>query len=247
MFDVLLKFKTVTGSTNETQEKSETSNDEDEGERKPKQREWEKNKAPWMDELKLKQDKRTSVSPNANVEKKIEKTDKPSPEDIIEPKLKSPGTHEESSPIDMSKSMSAIGNKFKPDSDHVVLRSKSQSQPITITPVRPQSIHSGSPMETKVSPVASNQQKPPIAEKVNLHNKSVSPRSSVEKKTEFVSMKQYMELVDKVTQLESKMERKMAEMQAKIDELQGKLQIESDMRRLFQAELDKVAQCVTQV
>lgn len=201
-----------------------------------------------MEELKLKQDKRTSVSPNTNVEKKIDKLDKPSPEDIIEPKLKSPATHDESSPVDMSKSMSAIGSKFKSESEYVVLRNKSQSQPINVTPVRPQSIHSGSPIETKISPVAPSQsQKPPIAEKINIHSKSVSPRSSVEKKPEFVSMKQYMELVERFTQFEMKMDKKITDMQSKIDELQGKLQIESDMRRLFQAELDKVAQCVTQV
>lgn len=156
----------------------------------------------------------------------------------------------ETSPIDMSKSMSPITKKI-PDNEFVNVNLRNKSQPITITPQRPQTIHtSSSPLETKVSPVIQSHspvQKPPIADKANVEAKTASPRTSIEKKPEFVSMKQYLELVDKVTHIENKMQQKLQEMQAQIDELEGKLKVESDMRRHFQVELEKVAQCVTQV
>lgn len=244
--------------------KSETSNDEDESEKKPKVREWEKNKAPWVAELKQSQAKRTSNVPSAtpNTEhprvKLTPTNDKTSPDEISDSKLKSPIAHDtESSPVDMSKSMSALSTtKIKSiDSEFVILRNKTPSQPITITPVRPQSIHtSTSPLEaTKISPIISSHSavsKPPIAEKtVEPKTTTCLPRSNIDKKSsmEFVSMKQYMELMDRVLQMESRMQQKMHEMQSKIEDLQGKLQIESDKRLVLQDELQKVAQCVTQV
>lgn len=249
---------------------SETSNDEDESEKKPKVREWEKHKAPWVEELKLNQAKRTPpLTPGSADHSRLKLTptsDKgasPSNDDVPESKVKSPFAHDkESSPVDMTKSMSALSStKLKtPTSDTtpdksptgVALRMKSTNPPITTTPNRPQSIHGvnvtnlSAHMPNSQSPSPSA--KPPVAEKVNIDSKGVasSPRPSIEKK-EFVPVRQYVELQERVAQMDTRMEQMFQEMQSAIEELKGKLQVETDMRRLLQAELEKVAQCVTQV
>lgn len=249
---------------------SETSNDEDESEKKPKVREWEKHKAPWVEELKLNQAKRTPpLTPGSAEHSRLKLTptsDKgasPSNDDVPESKVKSPFAHDkESSPVDMTKSMSALSStKLKtPTSDTtpdksptgVALRMKSTNAPITTTPNRPQSIHGvnvtnlSAHMPNSQSPSPSA--KPPVAEKVNIDSKAVtsSPRPSIEKK-EFVPVRQYMELQERVAQMDIRMEQMFQAMQSAIEELKGKLQVETDMRRLLQAELEKVAQCVTQV
>lgn len=259
---------------------SETSNDEEEGgERKPRAREWEKHKAPWVEELKLNQAKRTSTTPpnptsgdNSRLKLTSTPTDKNvSPLEAPETKIRTHSFHQdkESSPVDMSKSMSALtSNKLKtPTSDTttdksptfstgVPMRVKSvASQPIATTPARPQSIHGVAVTnlsETKLStsPASLNQSpspasKPPVAEKVNLDAKLVTAgaRSSLEKKVELVPMKLYLELLDRLTQVEQQFQ----DMQSTMENLKGKLQVETDLRRLLQIELEKVAQCVTQV
>lgn len=87
--------------------------------------------------------------------------------------------------------------------------------------------------------------KPPIADKSNI---AVSPRTSVnvvaiDRKFDYVPMSKYTELLERVSAMESKMN----QLQSQVDELEGRLKVESDLRRHFQVELEKVAQCVTQV
>lgn len=192
--------------------------------------------------MKQNQAKRTSTTPTINA---VKLTPEKTPEQHDDSKK----IENETSPVDMSKSMSSITKKT-PDNEFVVLRNK-PSQPIVITPVRPQSIHtSSSPLENKMSPIVSAHspiQKPPIADKSSVEGKTASPRTSFDKKLEFVSMKQYLELSDRITHVENKMQLKIQEMQSQIDDLEGKLKVESDLRRHFQVELEKVAQCVTQV
>lgn len=241
----------MNGSTDNSEPKSE-SNDEEE-EKKPKIREWEKNKAPWVAELKQNQAKRTSVGPTSTPVSTTERVKlTPTGDKIPDIQEEAKKPHEnDSSPTDMSKSMSILSKKT-PDNEFVVLRNKTASQPISISPVRPQSIHSSSsPLEsTKISPIAPSHtpiSKPPIADKTNVEAKTASPRTSLDKKSEAVSIKQYLELVDRVTHMENRMQQRLQEMQGQIDELQAKLKVESDLRIRIQDDLEKVTQCVTQV
>lgn len=252
----------LNGNAEHLQAAAETSNDE-EDEKKPKVREWEKHKAPWVEELKLNQAKRTSVTPpgpTADARLKLTPTPTDKPEESPEVKQRSPAFQDTSSPVDMTKSMSALSTKLKTTTNDidksptnvVPLRPKS-SQPITTTPVRPQSIHGVAVTNLSTSP-SSNQTpqpaaKPPVAEKINLDAKLITAgsRSSLEKKVDMISLKQYLEMQERLTQMEQKMQQQFLDMQTVIEDLKGKLQIEIDMRRLLQAELEKVANCVTQV
>lgn len=246
---------------------SETSNDEEEGgEKKPKAREWEKHKAPWVEELKLNQAKRTSTTPPNPAGSGDSSRLKLTPTEAPETKIRTHSFHQdkESSPVDMSKSMSALSSKLRSDpptdkcpTTGVAMRVKSvSSPPLSITPARPQSIHGVvvtnlSESKLSTSPAALNNQspspaaKPPVAEKVNLEAKLVTAgaRSSLEKKVELVPMKLYLELLDRLTQVEQQFH----DMQSTIEDIKGKLQVETDMRRLLQNKLAKVAECVTQV
>lgn len=266
--------------------KTDTSNDEEETEKKPLVREWEKNKAPWVAELKQNQAKRTSTSPQTHdVQLRHKVNEKSSPDrqdtsfkmksihvnekstdnEITDPKAKSPIKHIiESSPEIKSTPSSNTPSKTS-EVEQIVLRSRTPTQPIAITPARPQSIHSNSspsdksPLSQSLSPNVRSQVTEKTVGEVKVTNvdfmkssenkttQSILTSRGLDKKVEYVSLKQYTELVDRIAHMETKMNNKLLEMQAKIDELECKLQVESDLRRLFQAELEKVAQCVTQV
>lgn len=75
-------------------------------------------------------------------------------------------------------------------------------------------------------------------------------KASGDANPETIPLKQYSELVQRIEKLESLIELHEQQHQthkAAIEELRGKLQVETDMRMLLQAELEKVAHCVTQV
>lgn len=63
-----------------------------------------------------------------------------------------------------------------------------------------------------------------------------------------VPYKQYTDLLQRIEKLEALVEKQNRSHKAAIEELKDKLQVETDMRMLLQAELDKVVQsCVKQV
>lgn len=206
-----------------------------------------------MAELKINQAKRTSVQPpQTNVTKTPEKMEA-QPETESQKKIE---VVETSPIVDMSKSMSSLTGlsgtqKKESNQEFVVLRSKTPTPSSNIIATRPQSIHAASPgnvssAESRTSPLVP---KPPVADKSNI---TTSPRTSVnvvalDRKIDFVPLSKYNELVDRVTHMETKMNQRLGELQAQIDDLEGRLKVESDLRRHFQVELEKMAQCVTQV
>ncbi|XP_017786503.1 PREDICTED: SH3 domain-containing kinase-binding protein 1-like [Nicrophorus vespilloides] len=189
---------------------------------KPKVPGWDKQKVPWLEEMKQNQAKRTSTSPGPETRNRLTTPDK------LEEK--------ETSPVEMSKSMPM------PTFTKILKTPPSETDKRPAIPThRPQSIEPVKPT-TKISPIAAPMaktpspiiQKPPIVEKP----------SEIKDK---VPMKQYNELLDRLQHLEALVEKQNQVHKMAIDDLRGKLQVETDMRMLLQAELEKVAQCVLQV
>lgn len=131
---------------------------------KPKVREWEKHKAPWLEEMKLNQAKRTSTSPGSD-NSKLKLTPDHAEEESKTCKI---SPFETPSPIDMSKSMPTFTNRLKTPPNELekgttpMLRTK----PIQSVSIRPQTIHTmgggsttdvptpspSKPVSTKLSP-----------------------------------------------------------------------------------------------
>lgn len=201
---------------NGTEEKEAPSVSETDGTpiAKPKLREWEKHKAPWLEEMKQNQMKRTSTSPVP-----------------AEPKLRQ--NSEESKPISANyENVQPIGLKTPPnelEKTSPVVRTK----PIVPTP-------NSKPVVPKETPL------PAAKPKVSPSSKSpiVTP---IGKEEQTVSLRQYSELVGKIERLEALIEKQNAAHQTAIEELKGKLQLETDMRILMQAELEKVSQQVLHI
>lgn len=226
---------------------------------KPKVREWEKHKAPWLEEMKLNQAKRTSTSPGPEQNKlKLTPTDKSVSPEIDENKSSKsplPFDRPSSSPTDMTKSMSTLNNKLKTppnelEKSSVVLRNKAQQQAPPIAG-RPQSIHNSNDQKFSI-----NSANPKVSPAAAPSQNKISPKPVVAEKSpdvrgggdfESVSSKQYLELVQRLEKLENLVQQQHQTYKAAIEELKGKLQVEIDMRNLLQAELEKFSQCVMQV
>lgn len=224
---------------------NEISHEHSESEVKPKVREWEKHKAPWLEEMKLNQAKRTSTSPGPEqmrpkLTPTADKSASPEVEEVKSSKV-SPFDKPSGSSLDMSKSMSAITNRSKTppnelEKNPVILRSR-PAQLIPQTTQRPQTV-SEAP-KPKISP--------------SLYNNHNKPKASEDKTSDFkldvseIPTKDYIELLQRIEKLEALVHQQNQAHKLAIEELKGKLQVETDMRRLLQAELDKVSQCVMQV
>lgn len=187
---------------------------------KPKLREWEKHKAPWLEEMKLNQAKRTSTSPGPE-QNKLKLT--PSEDDLTSPK--DGGT----SPVDMSKSMSALSRlKISPsDTDkfsNVAIRNKPLIQPV---PMRPHTINEAQQKPKHTSPIP----KP----KPSLENSN---------ETEYVSYKQYSELLERLESLEILVKKQNEQFTIAIEDLKNKLLAETELRVSLQSELEKMGQYV---
>lgn len=210
---------------------------------KPKVREWEKHKAPWLEEMKLNQAKRTSTSPGPEQNKlKLTPTEKTGPSEIEESKSNkvSPFDKPSVSPVDMSKSMPAISSKLKISPTEVDKGVPLRNKPIQLVPQntpRPQTVHNLP--ETKNHKLKTS---PSTPQPKNQKEEKLEDGESIE-----ISSKQYMELLHRLETLESFVHHQHQIHNVAIEELKGKLQIETDMRRLLQAELDKISQCVMQV
>ncbi|KAF5304530.1 hypothetical protein FQA39_LY09581 [Lamprigera yunnana] len=206
---------------------------------KPKVREWEKHKAPWFEEMKLNQAKRTSTSPEQS-RLKLTPTDEsisPEIEDSKSNKL-SPFDKTSFSPIDMSKSMSAISTKPKISPNELDKNVALRSRPSHWIPQSSQKRQS----LTNLSENQIQKSKATVASHGKVMDEKVTDVEVGE-----ISSKQYLELLPRIDKLETFVYQQNQLHQNAIEELKGKLQLETDMRRLLQAELDKISQCVMQV
>lgn len=222
---------------------------------KPKLREWEKHKAPWLEEMKLNQAKRTSTSPGPEQSKmKLTPTDKAETDEAVSPKIS------EGSPVEMSKSTSSINSRLKTPPNElekppnpVAVRTK-PVHPVPMS-VRPQTIHSindtqaqipAHPTHTKVTSPTPQVNRTPSPAQKPLPLDRLNEASGDSHK-ELISYKQYSELLERIDRLEMLLEKQNKLHCSAIEDLRGKLQVETDMRLMLQTELDRVAQCVMQV
>lgn len=219
---------------------SNSSIDQEIHEVKPKLREWEKHKAPWLEEMKLNQAKRTSTSPGPEQNKlKLTPTEKIEPEEQKTPKTSKTPTNE-------------------PDRSNLVI---TRNKPVPI-PARPQTIHATNDVQSQKpakvgSPVSqfiktpSPVQKPQSMEKPTdaspTAHKAAEKPLNLDDSKQTVSYKQYAELLERIERLENLIEKQNKAHSAAVEDLRVKLQVETDMRLMLQSELDKVAQCVMQV
>ncbi|XP_059620996.1 SH3 domain-containing kinase-binding protein 1 [Phlebotomus argentipes] len=232
------------GSIEEHNNSKDTSQSEDELV-KPKAREWEKNKAPWMAELKANQAKKTSPS--------FDSTKSPA-------EVTSGGENTER--MDMSKSFSSsfMASSQKRTSESFEVRSNSVDVKSTSFEVKKEDVmtKSVSAVSTKIA-VPDNEEpvsKPrPASVAVSLRNRSSSPMRQLSAGrppsmgTEVVAENAHQS-ESKVGELEqrvAKLERIVQSQGITIEDLVRRLRDESDKVKTLKAELEKYAQCVTQV
>ncbi|KAF5307339.1 hypothetical protein FQR65_LT07056 [Abscondita terminalis] len=215
-------------------------NGEQEIELKPKVREWEKHKAPWLEEMKLSQAKRTSL-PLGPEQNKLKLTPTPTEKcplsDIDDNKSNkvSPVEKVPVSPADITKPTSS-NNKLKTSPTELEKGVALRSKPSAVVPQsipRPQTVHNLP--DTMIHKMKTSQVQP--QKEINLENNDLIE----------ISTKQYSDLLQRLEKLETFVQQQHQDYKIAIEELKGKLQIETDMRRLLQAELDKISQCVMQV
>lgn len=214
-------LESVTELSNSTPEQDST-------EVKPKLREWEKHKAPWLEEMKLNQAKRTSTSPGPEQNKlKLTPSDKSETDDT----LSSP---KDGSPVDMSKSMSAL-SRLKASPSETVNNVAIRNKPIQPVPMRPQTIHSLNEAQP---------QKPKLTSPVPRPKPAALNDSSGDINPEYISYKQYSELLERIDKLEALVKKQNEINSAAIEDLRNKLQMETELRVSLQSELEKMGQCV---
>lgn len=227
---------------------------------KPKTREWEKHKAPWMEELKLNQakkggDKVIDKSASIDIDKKDE------------------GKKENLNPLEMSKSMTSISSRIKIEAstgDLVATRKESSdltksmtsiakddtspskttsgllrnrsispiSRPLGSTPLRPVAISANDVSTSKL-------EKTDAKVVIRMNNKSFDKASGDESGS--TETKLLQELIDKIARLEASFEKETKRFETAIEKLSNQLEIETRERIAVQAELEKLSNCVTQV
>lgn len=201
-----------------------STNNKSSDEIKPKLRGWEKHKAPWLEEMKLNQAKRTSTSPGPESNKlKITNsdicvtsdTDNGLPETILSVEVISNNSNDK-----------VLNTNNEIDKD-TVLKNKLPVSSFQI----PQNIIPTTTVSSMPSPI----ERPPNLEKNLTRN------------LESISSHQYNELLVRLETLELRFQQQELVHKAAIEDLQNKLQVETDMRRLLQTELDKLSQCIMQV
>lgn len=230
---------------------------EDEPQDKPSMREWEKHKAPWLEEMKLNQAKRTSTSPIS--EKNLNLNTKGG----LYPEL-------DKSPMEnvMSKSMPcAVASKISPNDVVVADTNKTPAVPSSTGSLKankpPSNLqnlsknnYSNVDIPGLISPNATNS-KPPISssssssnsnkykntnssekQAINISNSNAEKQETNRISGEFgeepmiLTVHQYMKIIDRINKLEV-----MVEMQAStIEDLKSKLYIEKDKRRLMETQ-----------
>jgi hypothetical protein len=211
--------------------------EDDPAENKPKLPEWVKHPAPWLEEMKLNQAKRSSSVPGPE-KLKLTPTDKNEADET-----KSKSIKKEPSPVDKSKSIINLSSRMKtPPNEFAVIRNK----PNVPTPSRPQTIQTLSNLTDVYS---QQKQSTQIHTKVSpITNKTPSPMQKTEANVdshasgdclEETPQKNYFELRQRIAKLEELVEKQQRSHEAAIDELRGKLQIETEMRMELQAKFER--------
>lgn len=242
---------------------------------KPKTREWEKHKAPWMEELKLNQakkggDKIIDKAASVDIDKKEDAKKDLNPLEMsksmtsISSRIKIEAssssdistTRKESN--DMTKSMTSIakggdsGKEDSPAKSSGLLRNRSIS-PISrpSNPLRPVTIASSESVkpeksETKVSPVVLRMNNINNARPTSLGADKLFDKASGDESGS-TENKLLIELAEKISRLEATFERETKRFETAIEKLSNQLENETRERIAIQAELEKLTNCVTQV
>lgn len=191
---------------------------------KPKTREWEKHKAPWMEELKASQAKKTSPG-HVNVEPR-------SPSHIV--------SSEQENNISESKSVCNISFK-----------GTSNQQQTTTVELRSQNIEKttdnviGKSIPSAISRISINEKLPISSENCLeplVATRNSSPTNKVHKNEDQQNNK-VSDLEDRI----SKLEKTVTLQGALINELTKQLSEEATKVKILKMQLEKYAQCVTQV
>ncbi|RZC33779.1 SH3 domain-containing kinase-binding protein 1 [Asbolus verrucosus] len=203
---------------------------------KPKLREWEKHRAPWLEEMKLNQAKRVSGGPPTENKLKLTPTDRVNSE--ADEGKASKAFEKEPSPIDKSKSISGLSNRMKtPTNEFPMIRNK----PNVPIPSRPQTIQNIASLSDvylqkqtpKVSPIGSKTPSP-LQKSAEVADSNAGGDCAEE-----VPQKQYWELEQRIARLEELLEKQQQMHEAAIEELKGKLQIETEMRMKLQVKFER--------
>jgi hypothetical protein len=217
---------------------------------KPKSaREWEKHKAPWMEELKANQAKKTSPS--------------------VEPR--SPDLLEDKEKHDMSKSFSStFVNSKKEGQSHFEVRAQSMDMfkkekdkevtTITSSSVQESSGKSSTKISINESSSVLKTEETAVVRptSVSLRNRSISPiaRTSLNSKSLNMSgpeLNNHVKLSptgnapDVMTSRVAELENRVLKLESIIDDLRRALREESDKVRVLKGDLEKYASCFTQV
>lgn len=233
---------------------------EDDPQVKPKAREWEKHKAPWMEELKANQARKTSPNIEHKTSPDDEKHDMsksfsssfshPTSAVAAHPQLQQNKSEIRASSLDMK------SNSFREES--MTTTNKSTTK-ISITE-NSSSVMTSSPQPLKSDESVNNNLRPTS---VSLRNSSISPiprGTSIIKPSptpinnvtathiSSATISQTPELrVNELEQRVNKLENLVTTQNATIDELKRMLKDESDKVKSLKSDLEKYAQCFTQV
>lgn len=203
-----------------------SSNDSDTTDNKPKLREWEKHRAPWLEEMKLNQAKRTSTGPEPKAKlTPTEKTTVSEVDGIVKPVIE-----KETSPIEKPKSISGIRLKTPPNESSSIIRNKT-TVPM---PTRPQTIHN-------ISDGYLPKQVIKVVKTPSPKVESVAPVVAVEPKEESLPQP-HLDLEQRIARLEELVQKQQKTFEAAIEELRGKLQIETELRMKFQVKLERLSE-----
>lgn len=215
---------------------------------KPKPREWEKHKAPWMAELKASQAKKTS------------------PGHIVESKTPEPAECEDKvTTFDMAKSFSSsfVGrDTSKPATNTTTLEVRSHSvdtKPTPVAVVNDTVMAKSTPIVgTRISiNEKENQNHIEKVEPTSLRNRSISPigrrplnlptsplqRQTTPNHSSLFESDRINDLEDRV----GKLEKQVSSQNTTIDDLRKQLADEAAKVKILRMQLEKYAQCVTQV
>lgn len=230
---------------------------------KPKPRNWEKQKAPWMDELKASQAKKTSPnvesrSPDSNNKSADNETSekfdmsKSFSSSFVSSHKKLSDTNNfdiRSNSVDVKTSQSVDSNNKK-DVDHLMAKSmstKASESTTTITTIedtvkiRPTSVNL---RNRSISPVAR------FTKSVHVQPSNESPTKSINNDSANDKPISNENVCTRVAELEQKvvkLEKLVLHQSQTIEELLKSIKVESEKVKVLKGELDKYAQCVTQV
>ncbi|XP_076257673.1 CIN85 and CD2AP related isoform X1 [Rhynchophorus ferrugineus] len=231
-----------------------SSSELDGGDVKPRLREWEKHRAPWLEEMKLNQAKRTSVSPVPDLKHKLPDSEAGSKSSQSSPAEK------EVNIADMSKSMSDI--KLSPIDARPITKSD-KTPPLRIKPlitssVKPTFIGSmppskelppkTTPPQPKLSPKPKQEPQEIISSNTSSYlgysssfsHSSEKIVSSTSTSEPVITYKQFQDVLGRLARLELKCDKQAQQ----IEDLKSRLQVETDMRIMLQ---EKVLQNNIQV